>query len=65
MIKRLGLTWEDPITDDEGNVWARVCKACVKKHKIPESMLDDGGGAPESLCDVLDCQNEQNYYIDF
>ena len=65
MYENLGLKWEDAVKDDDGHTWARVCKECVKKHKIPDSMLDDGGGAPESRCDILGCQDEQDYYIDF
>jgi len=65
MIKHFGVTWEDPVTDDDGHVWARVCKECVKKYGIPESILDNNAGAEGSLCDVLGCQNEQDYYIDF
>jgi len=64
MIKHFGVTWEDPVTADDGHVWARVCKKCVKKLGIPDSILDDGR-CPGSLCDVLGCQNEQDYYIDF
>ena len=66
MIEQLGLTWEDPITDDDGHVWARVCKKCVEKYNIPDSMLDGPhAGAEGSLCDVLNCQNEQDFYVDF
>ena len=65
MKKFLGLYWEDVVTDDDGHEWARVCKKCVEKHNIPDTMLDDNAGAEGSLCDVLYCRNEQDYYIDF
>ncbi len=63
MIEQLGLTWEDPVTDDDGHVWARVCKGCVEKHNIPDSMLDYN--PVEALCDVLGCQEEMSFYVDF
>lgn len=66
MYEALNLKWEDATKDDNGHVWARVCKECVKKYNIPDSILgDDNEGAEGSLCDVLGCQNEMNTYIDF
>lgn len=63
MYQNLGLNWEDAITDDDGHVWARICKKCVEKYNIPDSLLEYF--PLESLCDVEGCQNEMDFYIDF
>lgn len=54
--------FDDFVKNEDGRYWACICKDCVKKHGISETLLDDAG---QGMCSVAGCQNEADYYIDF
>lgn len=54
--------FDDFAKNEDGRYWACICKDCVKKHGISETLLDDAG---QGTCSVAGCQNEADYYIDF
>ena len=55
--------FDDFATNEDGSCWAHICKSCVERYKISETLLDDGCGG--GTCGVQGCENEADFYIDF
>lgn len=62
VIENNVVCFDDVVKNEDGGYWACICKDCVKKHNISESLLDDAG---QGTCSVAGCWNEADYYIDF
>ena len=62
IIENNAVCFDDFVQDEESGGWACMCKNCVNKYKITESLLDDAG---QGICGVQGCDNEADYYIDF
>lgn len=62
VIENNVMRFDDVVKNEDGGYWACICKDCVKKHNISESLLDDAG---QGTCSVAGCWNEADYYIDF
>lgn len=55
--------FDDFATNEDGSIWAHICKSCVKKYGISPAVLDDGCCC--GTCSVQGCGNEADFYVDF
>ena len=56
------IKFNDYTRNDDGTYWMQICKACVDKHKINDSVLSECPST--SICGVLGCENEADYHLD-
>lgn len=54
--------FDDFVKNEDERYWACICKNCVDKYGVSETLLDDTG---QGICSVAGCENEADYYIDF
>ena len=60
-----GIVFDDVVKDQDGHLWSQICLKCVEKYnlEIKKDCLSDAAGF--AICGVKDCNNENEYYIDF
>ena len=64
VIENQIVCFDDFVINEDGGRWAHICKGCVEKYGISETLLDDGCAAG-CTCSVQGCENEADYYVDF